>query len=195
MELFPNFFSFNSRPHKEVDFSVNIKQSGQRLFQFTTSQGGRPHPVLSCKNMSIFQFTTSQGGRLDFLRGCCAVAHDFQFTTSQGGRRHRTQVLALLQSFNSRPHKEVDDNSEDVEEDEPLSIHDLTRRSTTLTSSPLDKYLASQFTTSQGGRPRTQTFFLFHNPFQFTTSQGGRRCDHNTLRSSSVFQFTNSQGG
>ena len=150
MELFPNFFSFNSRPHKEVDFSVNIKQSGQRLFQFTTSQGGR---------------------------------------------RHRTQVLALLQSFNSRPHKEVDDNSEDVEEDEPLSIHDLTRRSTTLTSSPLDKYLAFQFTTSQGGRPRTQTFFLFHNPFQFTTSQGGRRCDHNTLRSSSVFQFTTSQGG
>ena len=78
------------------------------VFQFTTSQGGRPTSFLAfiarrsfnsrphkevdllychvTSSSQHFQFTTSQGGRLSsqsFLRS----ASDFQFTTSQGGRR------------------------------------------------------------------------------------------------------------
>ena len=77
---------FNSRPHKEVDDT-------------------RPR---SNRSVLVFQFTTSQGGRL--LLSCTFVTSViFQFTTSQGGR---PEAFAIVkegeESFNSRPHKEVD---------------------------------------------------------------------------------------
>ena len=100
------------------------------FFQFTTSQGGRrqtsssscvlrsfnsrPHKEVDILSVSyfllsiIFQFTTSQGGRL-FFSSMSPTSPTFQFTTSQGGRRLLRNFLRYgTQSFNSRPHKEVD---------------------------------------------------------------------------------------
>ena len=36
------YYSFNSRPHKEVDLLSSLPQKQSSIFQFTTSQGGRP---------------------------------------------------------------------------------------------------------------------------------------------------------
>ena len=111
---------FNSRPHKEVDQSGDIRNMAQSTFQFTTSQGGRlvrslrlrqdtalsihdltrrstryhrlPHLVL------IFQFTTSQGGRPKGVKPT-GIAWIFQFTTSQGGRLFVVCVLFVYVIF------------------------------------------------------------------------------------------------
>ena len=107
-----------------------------------------------------FQFTTSQGGR-HFSRSCSNLLSAFQFTTSQGGRLQPSHNRRLGQSFNSRPHKEVDDN--------PGFINSFT--------------IAFQFTTSQGGRRAVLPTRVLGDHFQFTTSQGGRQagCIHPLL--------------
>ena len=101
------YWSFNSRPHKEVDtfpvtgesISRNLSihdltrrstvppppPSGFLTFQFTTSQGGRLYQYLSSSPRSLFQFTTSQGGRPMNISATFMLSF-FQFTTSQGGR-------------------------------------------------------------------------------------------------------------
>ena len=78
----------------------------------------------------------------------------FQFTTSQGGR-----LLWLVQSGLAHI----------------LSIHDLTRRSTSVTLMLACSIWAFQFTTSQGGRRQAASIIITQAVFQFTTSQGGRR--------------------
>ena len=100
-------------------------------------------------------------------------------------------------SFNSRPHKEVDNSKRIFCFILSLSIHDLTRRSTALKRSIKKFYSLSihdltrrsthiysisvgkpvfQFTTSQGGRLLASARIAEEGGFQFTTSQGGRRC-------------------
>ena len=78
--------SFNSRPHKEVDFCPYPFWIKEETFQFTTSQGGRQESIRSEFRRWIFQFTTSQGGRRTVIFAVRPVS-SFQFTTSQGGRR------------------------------------------------------------------------------------------------------------
>ena len=86
-----------------------------------------------------------------------------------------TRITALISSsFNSRPHKEVDQTGSPLSNACDLSIHDLTRRSTS-SPRPPSFITAFQFTTSQGGRRYS---IIIRTPiiaFQFTTSQGGRR--------------------
>ena len=101
------------------------------VFQFTTSQGGRPVVKVVLKLMQDFQFTTSQGGRrVGFcsagLPGALSI-HDLTRRSTSGAY----WCLLSVTSFNSRPHKEVDDKiSERLSHVYALSIHDLTRRST-----------------------------------------------------------------
>ena len=80
----------------------------------------------------------------------------FQFTTSQGGRRsiNRTTTFFRL-----------------------LSIHDLTRRSTTAFDKEKVIEEFFQFTTSQGGRQDVDRPLGTITTFQFTTSQGGRHAE------------------
>ena len=120
-------------------------------FQLTTSQGGRPSLIIICSNTFSFQLTTSQGGRLF----------------------HRAQQMAAG-TFNSRPHKEVD-NTLSIFLDcfTKLSTHDLTRRSTVYFYS-VDPDLVFQLTTSQGGRHDPDKNRWGTTIFQLTTSQGGR---------------------
>ena len=80
----------------------------------------------------------------------------FQFTTSQGGRRDRHACISL-NTF--------------------LSIHDLTRRSTSQGCYNMRSWQLFQFTTSQGGRLAEAHKAVIINFFQFTTSQGGRLVD------------------
>ena len=55
-------------------------------------------------------------------------------------------------TFNSRPHKEVDNKRLGHLSGENLSIHDLTRRSTIEKANNNGDCIIFQFTTSQGGR-------------------------------------------
>ena len=145
---------FNSRPHKEVDgyaapFIVHaIFISIHDLTRRSTDLESRNHPSI------IFQFTTSQGGRptvfLTLMNAGSISIHDltrrsttlvspshnpekFQFTTSQGGRHIFGCISCFHQEyFNSRPHKEVDEGRQEYIDSLNISIHDLTRRSTPL---------------------------------------------------------------
>ena len=123
---------FNSRPHEEVDRWTVFQTTIQKIFQLTTSRGGRLEPVirtvwvavnfnsrpheevdnLRLRNTGLlaeFQLTTSRGGRRAyFLR--YAKRWEFQLTTSRGGRLHNFPLQ-------NRQHGII-------------STHDLTRRST-----------------------------------------------------------------
>ena len=192
-----SLISFNSRPHKEVDNS-SVDRLGDRIvFQFTTSQGGRPSDYPKTWDEIDFQFTTSQGGRPCRYDNALAVL-PFQFTTSQGGRRGASRGSGRTGPFNSRPHKEVDSilddyympqmafqfttsqggrlhRNQNMGKGGILSIHDLTRRSTTY----MDEYLGMR--KAFNSRPHKEVDLLCHSEgflprtFQFTTSQGGRR--------------------
>ena len=106
---------FNSRPHEEVDCHAESFISGRFGFQFTTSRRGRqsyPYPRIYPMH---FQFTTSRRGRRLFLILRCRQK-SFQFTTSRRGRR--CYFSSLVDNIH-------------------LSIHDLTKRST----SEMDGYI------------------------------------------------------
>ena len=138
-------WSFNSRPHKEVDNSELTSIEIGSVFQFTTSQGGR---LCTRRVLRLLRRPFNSRSRY------CPPFWHFQFTTSQGGRH------------SIFPKRSPPSN---------LSIHDLTRRSTcslnflcisscTFNSRPhkevvggvigaIYKPITFQFTTSQGGRP------------------------------------------
>ena len=120
---------FNSRPHKEVDHASFCIPDTGLLFQFTTSQGGRHLCCRLSNGPFIFQFTTSQGGRLRSVAFAIRPVL-FQFTTSQGGRLFPNPDPSVSGYFNSRPHKEVDFLTRILGQEDYISIHDLTRRST-----------------------------------------------------------------
>ena len=65
--------------------------------------------------------------------------------------KHNHRVLLRLSPFNSRPHEEVDQYIYIIVEDIFLSTHDLTRRSTLLPSVHTE-IIFFQLTTSRGGR-------------------------------------------
>ena len=54
---------FNSRPRKEVDAGDAASDATDKLFQLTTSQGGRQSLTIPDAFADAFQLTTSQGGR------------------------------------------------------------------------------------------------------------------------------------
>ena len=58
-----NLYTFNSRPHTEVDMDRKSLLMAMMNFQFTTSHGGRPSLMRIWRSRSLFQFTTSHGGR------------------------------------------------------------------------------------------------------------------------------------
>ena len=100
--------SFNSRPHKEVDSSPVFMTDAYRLSIHDLTRRSTVGQLYCCLRHNIFQFTTSQGGRL------CTQSFPSRSST-----------------FNSRPHKEVDNRGLSELQSRNLSIHDLTRRSTT----------------------------------------------------------------
>ena len=80
--------------------------------------------------MPSFQLTTSRRGRPGAVRSsvwfCCLSTHDL--TKRSTGK---SRILDMKkQSFNSRPHEEVDEQSSRQALTADLSTHDLTKRST-----------------------------------------------------------------
>ena len=106
------------------------KSNRPTAFQLTTSQGGRRNRRIHTCETIAFQLTTSQGGRhRNSRKKCCFLC--FQLTTSQGGRHGYGCIPVQPGTFNSRPHKEVDQSiliHQFIYM--VLSTHDLTRRST-----------------------------------------------------------------
>ena len=102
--------TFNSRPHKEVDMDMGVYQCNQGLSTHDlTRRSTNPFLYIS-SYIWFFQLTTSQGGRRKSTNKY-TVFTVFQLTTSQGGRpRLRVWISWTKQ----------------------LSTHDLTRRSTLL---------------------------------------------------------------
>ena len=132
--LYTNRLSFCASPFQFTTSQGGRRISSATVFmapffQFTTSQGGRPYffeilhqiLVLSIHDLtrrstedgtaihvqyilSIHDLTrrSTQQSAFPYFYGC------FQFTTSQGGRRTDLLRSRCTESFNSRPHKEVD---------------------------------------------------------------------------------------
>ena len=143
-------------------------------FQFTTSQGGRPGAIralLFFGGLSIHDLTRRSTGedpetilknylsihdltrRSTIFKNQYCVGFFFQFTTSQGGRQIILEPHNFEQSFNSRPHKEVDC---------PGRL--LLPERCTFNSRP-----HKEVDIIPGATASRQDIF------QFTTSQGGRR--------------------
>ncbi len=163
---------FNSRPHKEVDggcllfrtcVDLSIHDLTRRstcsdlsrmqwnLFQFTTSQGGRPALGGVKKSATVFQFTTSQGGRRELN---IKVKRRKKLSIHDLTRRSTTTEALMKQKENLSIHDLTRRSTEFCDragELWRLSIHDLTRRSTPLRRRP-ETCSVFQFTTSQGGR-------------------------------------------
>ena len=123
-------------------------------------------------NLSIHDLTRRSTEEVfDYINRGSLSIHDLT--------RRSTSLLSwtvtMPTSFNSRPHKEVDDDVTQPENLKKLSIHDLTRRSTSSTG----HIRADQPTFNS--RPHKEvdipSFPITEKVvfFQFTTSQGGRR--------------------
>ena len=179
--------TFNSRPHEEVDVFPSYVCDTAGCFQFTTSRGGRQLRKRWRNTVRSFQFTTSRGGRLTtygyaYLGGHLSI-HDltrrstshspqpaprhqnFQFTTSRGGRRkilQKREVLLIFQFTTSRGGRRSARLLRT--RTEYLSIHDLTRRSTSA-SIIRGGIPIFQFTTSRGGRHVEKYLVSLPSPF------------------------------
>ncbi len=152
IQCFQGLFSFNSRPHKEVDGTSYLLIYHIKLFQFTTSQGGRrrSHDTGSA---DFGSFNSRPHKEVD-----SGSVWDPRGEETFNSRPHKevddclSNITFDVISFNSRPHKEVDILDGLHLQSCILSIHDLTRRSTT-PDVQKTQTKTFQFTTSQGGRP------------------------------------------
>ncbi len=171
----------------------------ETVFQFTTSRRGRPvqtHLKGSLRILSIHDLTqrSTKGGIICHLKQILSIHDLTQRSTVCGGRgcggnesfnsRPHAEVdpgagadAACGVSFNSRPHAEVDQATGRCSVDGSLSIHDLTQRST-LIQFFVYALLDFQFTTSRRGRHVAVPGDAFDAIFQFTTSRRGRPFDH-----------------
>ena len=106
---YDSVFPFNSRPHKEVDGEPEGDGESERIFQFTTSQGGRPTQRASSRtsrSLSIHDLTRRSTLRIPYNPPFCNLSiHDL----TRRSTAWRAAPITWTRSFNSRPHKEVDD--------------------------------------------------------------------------------------
>ena len=170
------YSTFNSRPHKEVDYQPHPPVCLHRPFN------SRPHKEVDSTeaakspaiSLSIHDLT-----RRSTCPAATSEAVDYPFNSRPHKEVDHITPLCIEYSlpFNSRPHKEVDASSDSMSPMLCLSIHDLTRRSTEFCYSN-DVYGDFQFTTSQGGRRNSSALMPATFAFQFTTSQGGRHPWH-----------------
>ena len=161
---------FNSRPRAEGD-RPGVDSTGDGVFQFTPSRGGRPDRTHDNTLQDVFQFTPSRGGRPRNITGKrvrkVSIHALARRATRSFDRRNPTEC------FNSRPRAEGDFEIADV-------------------GTSLDAF---QFTPSRGGRPDFCVPASCSSQFQFTPSRGGRRSSSSSFSVARSFQFTPSRGG
>ena len=144
--------SFNSRPHKEVDSDTVFSSHFLRIFQLTTSQGGRPVIDGVRQKIKDFQLTTSQGGRPSPFS---KYSDDTPLSTHDLTRRSTAVGTLFFQTVGLSTHDLTRRSTATLlirELPEKLSTHDLTRRSTTWCPIKRTERRDFQLTTSQGGR-------------------------------------------
>ena len=187
-------WTFNSRPHAEVDdtdWSAGCE--GQ-------SFNSRPHAEVDILKidvgMKLLSFNSRPHAEVDVLSGLVRRrSDDFQLTTSRRGRPCLKTIHGTIGPFNSRPHAEVDSESKDAITDAiVLSTHDLTQRST-LRFCHTSNICFFQLTTSRRGRPTGQCDMQIAFPFQLTTSRRGRHRSSGYSRDRYSFQLTTSRRG
>ena len=100
-------FSFNSRPHTEVDHINEISKRAAHLSIHDLTRRSTRTSYIFCEIL-------------------CLSIHDL----TRRSTHVMSHILQDLWAFNSRPHTEVDSGSMPENTNKPLSIHDLTRRST-----------------------------------------------------------------
>ena len=123
--------TFNSRPHEEVDGTFSVPDESSKTFQLTTSRRGR-HRI-----------------RINDRYGIHLSTHDL----TKRSTLHFHKLFLVHQSFNSRPHEEVDPKPLIAYNIIVLSTHDLTKRSTTQGFRAARYVGVFQLTTSRRGRP------------------------------------------
>ena len=148
----PEIYSFNSRPHEEVDIrsrllypvimSLSIHDLTRRSTQVPPSHHLCTRPFNSRPHEEVDNSRRVHSGGLSSLS-----IHDLTRRSTTSGvlfaqvidlsihdlTRRSTSLLSLilvLIPFNSRPHEEVDRSICSSLSSNTLSIHDLTRRST-----------------------------------------------------------------
>ena len=145
-------YTFNSRPHKEVDMQSTDTTVTLQPFQFTTSQGGRQpqagNPEAE-EDLAIHDLTRRSTTPGHQLRG---EIFSFNSRPHKEVDKSRLEWMRDRHSFNSRPHKEVDGRSGAINpyfspfNSRPHKEVDMRLREVNM------KKLNFQFTTSQGGR-------------------------------------------
>ena len=164
---------FNSRPHKEVD-STGLNTSMCRILSIHDLTR-RSTMIQPCsKKLFVFQFTTSQGGR-PFHLVAKAPALSFNSRPHKEVDLLRRNRERMVRSFNSRPHKEVDRATCRAVHTR-LDFQFTTSQGGRLVPSFLVIFPTFfQFTTSQGGRRQLAQTLLCHNPFN---SRPHKEVDH-----------------
>ena len=175
---------------------ISESVSPPRSFQLTTSRRGRRFlPGDICPGRD-FQLTTSRRGRLPLLWGHRQWLH-FQLTTSRRGRPDSVEFPSVSQSFNSRPHAEVDwrvQFDSMVADFFQLTTSRRGRQRGWCSTHPGDSFnsrphaevdlwccaallpvLRFQLTTSRRGRLSFLSFSVKCRTFQLTTSRRGRQ--------------------
>ena len=165
------------------------------IFQLTTSRRGRPDRPSVDFQIWFFQLTTSRRGRP--LQLCvkrlpfCLSTHDL----TQRSTLHYNILWYIFQSFNSRPHAEVDVSADFCHEagesfnSRPHAEVDFLA----ICMYPL--YQIFQLTTSRRGRPQKIHRNAIISIFQLTTSRRGRRNLLIPCCTSLSFQLTTSRRG
>ena len=164
---------FNSRPHKEVDDPGPLRRGGLTLsiHDITRRSNILNNIHTTIINLSIHDLTR----RSTFNPFSFNIRIVFQFTTSQGGRPSSSICPMNPTTFNSRPHKEVDDFRR-IERLHRLSPFNSRPHKEVDSSGEAGEKVGKPF----NSRPHKE---VDRNPgcrdchagcFQFTTSQGGR---------------------
>ncbi len=124
-------YSFNSRPHEEVDVITVMDRYYADIFQFTTSRGGRLVPPSVPGAVLIFQFTTSRGGRQPYTY---YVMNPYNLSIHDLTRRSTSMSYLIRCHLGLSIHDLTRRSTNTIFKKISyfgLSIHDLTRRSTT----------------------------------------------------------------
>ena len=166
---------FNSRPHEEVDNSEYIINNERNIstHDLTKRSTFIFRSITALLDISTHDLTKRSTLRVKFIAGPFQL---FQLTTSRRGRPCSHVPFSTNKYFNSRPHEEVDlafRNSQKITF--VISTHDLTKRSTTASTSSSLVGNAFQLTTSRRGRLSFIMGSCVSSSFQLTTSRRGRR--------------------
>ncbi len=166
------FYSFNSRPHAEVDAGDLDRKTEDILSTHDLTQRST-HPQ-KAKRKRIITFNSRPHAEVDYPHQSEAGIH-VSFNSRPHAEVDRCIGFLLRDElpFNSRPHAEVDFSATLLSGHRDLSTHDLTQRSTSFQVCWIPAIHLSTHDLTQRST-RRQAKRLPREIFQLTTSRRGR---------------------